>query len=521
MHSRTRRAFLQDVSRGLLIAGVGYSAALELELTPAWADEAPVPLTFGTHEPLVRLMQETPPEKLLPILVEKLNAGTTLRELVTAAALANARTFGGEDYIGFHTMMALVPAYEMAAELPTAQQPLPILKVLYRNTNRICEHGGPSSEKLHELAAAVSGSLPTLTEDALRDAVRRNDLAGAERILSQAAQVSPQTAFNQLLPVVEDGLEVHRVALPHRAWELADLVGPEFAFTFLRQSVHYCIKHDHDPRYKDRFKPLQALLPKVIDQHQLASKPFGNKPADDRWVEQFSQTLFGSSPDQAADAIGAALAEGMAPAAIAEAVALAANQLVLRDPGRPEKYSSQEKPVGSVHGDSVGVHACDAVNALRNMASVANQRNAAACLILAGYEVASGSHFRKAEFDAYTPHPHPENLEKVVASTPEGLLAEAETAIRSNDQAQAAAAIARYGQTGSAERPVFDLLLKYAISEDGALHAEKYYRTVTEEFTSSRPAFRWRQLTALARVTASEFGRPAPGVEEAKELLKA
>ncbi|MCA9098951.1 MAG: hypothetical protein KDA36_11215 [Planctomycetaceae bacterium] len=142
MFPRTRRAFLQDVGRGLLIAGVGYSTSLELELTSAWGDEAPLSLTFGDREPLVRLMQETAPEKLLPILVEKLKSGTSLRELVSAAALANARTFGGEDYIGFHTMMALVPAYEMAQELPREQQPLPILKVLYRNTNRINEQGG-------------------------------------------------------------------------------------------------------------------------------------------------------------------------------------------------------------------------------------------------------------------------------------------------------------------------------------------------------------------------------------------
>jgi hypothetical protein len=66
---------------------------------------------------------------------------------------------------------------------------------------------------------------------------------------------------------------------------------------------------------------------------------------------------------------------------------------------------------------------------------------------------------------------------------------------------------------------VFDLLLRYAVSEDGALHAEKYYRTVTEEFNSSRPAFRWRQLAALARVTASEYGKPAPGIDEARRLL--
>ena len=78
----------------------------------------------------------------------------------------------------------------------------------------------------------------------------------------------------------------------------------------------------------------------------------------------------------------------------------------------------------------------------------------------------------------------------------------------------------RYGELGHPERPVLDLLLRYAVSEDGALHAEKYYRTTSEEFAATRPAFRWRQLVALARVTASEYGRPAPGYKEATELLK-
>jgi hypothetical protein len=62
-------------------------------------------------------------------------------------------------------------------------------------------------------------------------------------------------------------------------------------------------------------------------------------------------------------------------------------------------------------------------------------------------------------------------------------------------------------------------MVKYAVSEDGALHAEKFYRTVVEEFASTRPAFQWRQVVALARVTASEHGFPAPGYQEACELL--
>ena len=38
--------------------------------------------------------------------------------------------------------MALAPAYHMARELPEDRRALPVLKVLYRNTNRIQEHGG-------------------------------------------------------------------------------------------------------------------------------------------------------------------------------------------------------------------------------------------------------------------------------------------------------------------------------------------------------------------------------------------
>jgi len=100
------------------------------------------------------------------------------------------------------------------------------------------------------------------------------------------------------------------------------------------------------------------------------------------------------------------------------------------------------------------------------------------------------------------------------------LLSELDSAIRDNLQARAAAITHHYGQQGHSPRPIFDACLRYATSEDGALHAEKFYRTTCEEFAAARPAFKWRFLTALARVTASEFGRPAPGYAESRQLLK-
>jgi len=99
------------------------------------------------------------------------------------------------------------------------------------------------------------------------------------------------------------------------------------------------------------------------------------------------------------------------------------------------------------------------------------------------------------------------------------MLKQTEDAIKAGNQAMAAALVQKYGEAGNPPQAVFQLLIKYGVSEDGALHAEKYYRTASEEFATMRAAFKWRQLVSLARVTASEYGRTAPGYEEAKKLL--
>lgn len=515
---RTRREFLTAVGQGMLVASVGAGLAGDLGLNVAYGDDAVEPLSFGPLEPLVVLMQETPIERLLPTLVERMGQGTQLETLLAAAALANARTFGGEDYIGFHTMMALAPAFHMSRELPEARRPLPVFKVLYRNTNRIHEHGGRKSEVLHNVNAD-----PIRTDqvggEALRAAVRARDVDRAERTFAGLAQKPPADAFNDLLYAVEDHTEVHRVVLPYRAWDLLALIGPEHAHTLLRQSVRYCVQAESRST-SGHNDEARELLPKLLDQHHLTARAPGDRGADDAWVEQMSQTIFTATPAQAAEAVAAALAEGFAPAALGEAISLAANQLVLRDAGRTALGEAPGKPIGSVHGDSVGVHACDSANAWRNMARVGTGRNVFACLILGGYQVARDRVAGGGDFLHWDPQPVARHLDRLSATEPDALLRELDEAIRGNLQARACAVTHRYGQLGHAPRAIFDLLLAYAISEDGALHAEKYYRTVSEEFAAARPPFRWRQLTALARVTASEYGRPAAGCGEARELLK-
>ncbi|MEA3210911.1 MAG: hypothetical protein QOE70_3968 [Chthoniobacter sp.] len=499
----------------MITASVGCGLASELGLASAQAEETR--LEFGALEPLVRLMQDTPAAKLVPVLVEKLRAGVELRQLVAAGALANARTFGGEDYVGFHTMMALAPGFHMAQELPREQQPLPVLKVLYRNTNRIQESGGAQHEVLHPVSASAR---PAEVDAAawLREAVHSKDAARADAAFAAVAG-TPEDAFDALLHTVEDDTEVHRVVLPYRAWDLLGIIGRDNATTLLRQSVRYCVKAENWSRREGSDQP-QALLPRLLDEHKLLGATPGTRAAEDAWVEKLSDTIFRSTPAVAAAAAAAALAEGIAPDAVGEAISLAANQLILRDHGRTPRDEVAGKPLGSVHGDSIGVHACDSACAWRNLARVARARNTFACLILGAYQAALDRTNRGGDFLNWEPLPLARHVANAKAADPAGLLSELDEAIRGNLQAQASGVVQRYGQLGHEPAGVFDLLRRYAISEDGALHAEKFFRTVTEEFAAARPAFRWRQLCALARVTASEYGRPAAGVAEAKELLK-
>jgi hypothetical protein len=510
----SRRQFLSQVGKGMVVASIGLAAAQDMGLASrALAIDGDDRLNFGKDESLVDFIQSTPADKLLPLVHAKWKSGTSLKQIIGAAALANARAFGGEDYVGFHTLMALAPAFYMSQELPDNEAPLPVFKVLHRNARRLDETGGHTSDVLHAVAPEA-GANPGMFD--VREAARRVDHAAAERILATFAQKGAKEAFNALLLEVEDETEVHRVNLPYRAWDLLGIVGEEHALSMLRQSLRYCIKAE--PKAN---KTTREGLAKAFDQHKLEGMMLGNRTGDDAWLEAMCKTLLSCGGEGAMEAAAAALKEGFAPESICQAAAIAANQIVLRDPGRKKEWSSPEKPEGSVHGDSVGVHSSDAVNAWRNIARVANDRNKIAASLLVAYQVArdAGHSTLGKELAEAPARPFTGDLERCTATSASELMATAEAAIRSKDQALACAAVHKLALAGGDGVGIFAMLRKYAISEDGALHAEKYYRTVTDEFSTLPSKFRGNELAALARVTASEYGYAAPGYAQSRELL--
>lgn len=516
MSHPNRRAFLSDVGRGMLAAGLGTALANDLGFSTAFAEQGSDALPLGEYAPLVELMRSTPAEKLQPLLAEMVVQGKCdLKKLIGAGALANAVTFGGCDYVGFHTAMAMLPALGMSQLLSDKRQPLPVLKVLYRNAQQIQKMGGASKTTLEAIHAAEHATEHAPEPDvgtAIRDACRKADFARGEQLLTGIAG-PPLDAMNALQPAIQDDLNVHRFVFAHRTYGLVGLLGNEYSHSMLRQCVRLCADHERERIKRNQAEsPIRTLMPKLLDQYKLAGKQLGKRDPGDAAVDELSLAIYGGSRESAAEAVAAALADGIDPEVIGEAISLASNLYVLRQ--GTDKWRT--------HGDAAGVHSSDATNAWRNMVRIVEPRYAISGLIVAAYHV--GIQEPPFKTPAYPTEEHRASVKQRDAA---GLLAETEDAIRHNDQGRAAAAMTIYGENGHAVEAALDLMLKYAVSEDGRLHGEKYFHTVREEFQTTRPAFRWRQIAGLARVTSSAYGYNrddksgfrAAGYEEACKLL--
>ena len=495
-------------------AGLGTSLSADLGISTAFANDGIDSLSFGEYDALVDLLQGTQPDRLQPMLVEKLRRDeANLTQLMSAGALANAEAFGGEDYVGFHTAMAMLPALDMAQALPRDRRPLPVLKVLYRNAVQIQELGGATRKTLRELRASARppGSDVGLR---IRDAARQPNLHQAEAIFATRSDAPIDEMFNVLQPVMQDDINVHRFVFAYRTHGLANLVGKEYAHDILRQCVRFCVDSEQNRISRDRPEsPIRALMPRLLDQYKLEGKTFGTRDPGEGWVDETSIAVYDGPVERAAEIAAAAIAEGIDPEVIGEAISLASNLLTLQ----------QGSGKWRTHGTSAGVHSADATNAWRYMVRAAQTRHAIPSLIIAAYHSAQHDPF-------FTPrYPLGEHRETIRTTDAAALLAEAEDAVRNNDQGHASAASAIYSEQGYPVGPVLDSMRRFTVSEDGRLHGEKFFHTVGEKYCTIRPAFRWRQIIALARATASAYGyngddEPgyrAPGYEQACQLLRA
>ena len=346
MQRNNRREFLADVGRGMLVASVGSALALDLGLRPRWP-------TTGTNADVRRAgaaggadAGDAGRTSLLPVLVDEAERrAPTCATWWRAAALANARTFGGEDYVGFHTLMALAPG------LPDGPASCP--RPAGRCRSSRCSTATPTASRSTAAArtrCCTRSSRPRCPKDTSAGEVlarRRRSGRTWTRPSGPSPPLAARSAGRRLqrpAVAVQDkpGRPPRRPALPRLGPARPDRAGSR-PHTLLRQSVRYCVEAAR-PNASKYCRPSRGrCCPSCSTSTSCWARRPARRTADDAWVEQLSRTIFDATPEQAADAVAAALAEGIAPDAVGEAISLAANQLVLRDPGRPPAQAQPEQ----------------------------------------------------------------------------------------------------------------------------------------------------------------------------------
>ena len=79
MTPTNRRAFLSDVGRGMLAAGLGSSLADDLGVSTAFAVQGTDSIPLGEYAALVELMRSTPAESLQPVLAKMIGLKASKR----------------------------------------------------------------------------------------------------------------------------------------------------------------------------------------------------------------------------------------------------------------------------------------------------------------------------------------------------------------------------------------------------------------------------------------------------------
>ncbi len=232
-------------------------------------------------------------------------------------------------------------------------------------------------------------------------------------------------------------------------------------------------------------------MPKLLDQYKLAGKKLGTRDPGDAAVEELARTIYQGPPERSAEAVAAALAEGISPEVVGEAISLASNLLVLRQ--GPDKWRT--------HGDSAGVHSSDATNAWRNMARIAQPLHAVSGLIVAAYHVAAHTPFNTRRLSDRRASRGDQGDRR---RRPAGRSRRRRAAQRPGPRRRRDRPLRRAGSLRP--RPCTSGCSSTRSAKTAGCTARSTSTPCRRSIARSRPAFRWRQLVGLARVTASAYG---------------
>lgn len=333
-----RRTFLKKAATAGVLIGLGdlgfltrlpRVSAAEMKLDPKFVQFRP------EIEPLVRLLEDTPRERLLEEVATRIKRGTTYREVLAALQLAGVRNIQPRPVgFKFHAVLVVNSAHLASQNSPAEDRWLPIFWALdqFKSSQaRDMEQGDWTLRAVDESAVPSAEK----AAQAFTDAMDHWDVAAADAATASLARnAKPQEIFDWFCRYgARDFRDIgHKAIYVANSWRTLQNIGWQHSEPVLRSLAYALLDHeDENPSTRDAEadrpgRRNQKLLKKISTNWQA-----GKHDADA--TKTLLTTLREGSWEQASDRVVELLNRGVAAPSLWDAIFEGAAELLMRRPG--------------------------------------------------------------------------------------------------------------------------------------------------------------------------------------------
>ena len=347
----SRRRFVGNGLKAGLLTGLGDFAFLR-GLSPVSAVEARLAhekVQLSTDiEPLVKLIEDTPREKLFEAVAGQMRRGTGYQQLLTGLFLAGVRGIQPRPVgFKFHAVLVVNSAHLAAQAMPDKERWLPLFWALdnFKNSQERNRQEGDWS-----MAAVEEGKLPSSSQARPRfvEAMDNWDEEGADRAIVSLVRHAGAGEIIELLWRYgsRDFRDIgHKAIYVANAWRTLQAIGWRHAEPVLRSLAYALLEHEKgNPARRDdeQDRPGRDNVGRAAKIR--AEWQSGTSSADG--TLDLLKAMRRATHGEACDQIVQLLNKGLAPASVWDALFLRAGELLMQQPG------------------IIGVHCVTSVNAL-------------------------------------------------------------------------------------------------------------------------------------------------------------
>jgi hypothetical protein len=510
--SWNRRRFLGAAAGAGTIAAVGDLNFLG-GLEPVGAQEAavrPEHVRFRPEiEPLVRLLEETPRERLLEAVAGEIARGASYRQVLAALLLAGVRNIQPRPVgFKFHAVLVVNSAHQASLASPDSDRWLPLFWALdYFKSSQARD----VSEGDWTMPALRDGSLPPPGQAKRRfiEAMDRWDETGADLALARLARVAGAAEVFELFwrYGARDFRDIgHKAIYAANAYRTLNVIGWEHAEPVLR-SLAYAILDKGGTRGNpaELDDPADRPWRRNLERVKQVKEDWGGGKAEPAATADLLEVLRAGSPDDASEKVVALLNSGVGPGSLWDGVLTGAGELLMRQPG------------------IVGIHCVTTANALRYAAEASGSPETRLMMLLQGAAfmpmfrqamVGRGGALKEGRLDRLEP--------AAPASLPAGPGAiEAIFAAVSRDRTDAARKTLAYLKGNGSPEELLTAARRLIFLKGTDSHDYKFSSAALEDYYHVSPEWRSLYLASAMFNLEGSGGRDNPVVARTRAALKA